>query len=405
MNQPPAIQRTKPTIRNLIVSNEGASTDTLEFMPFEWDLEPESPMDIATDGRCCTPGPLTLESNVLEVHVAEVAEEKSAEESLAQMDETGVSSPVDPKKVWQTLFAAKRERSASTAEAPRTGQTKRSRGLRSDERLAGPVGLSKAAQSEKAGRAAVDRGDLDRTAWNNWQDKIRQIDDSAQFDENRMRVIVCSSCKKDIKAKRRGDTERFLQHYSECIEREKAKPTSQMNRSAFRSYFTQDTASRIQSKLALRAEQIPPRISPCPGITPNDHSEIRPYLLRTSALGGGGRSITMIAKEHYSKTYGNLSSQEKDVVIDLQQQEWTWNNDFQRVRLFSTKCLKQASGGGSACQHCENLLKDRRLLSVLRRPTPNEENLKFVNVRFRNAVMGEKYARIKGLRGLIASTV
>ena len=99
-------------------------------------------------------------------------------------------------------------------------------------------------------------------------------------------------------------------------------------------------------------------------LTERDDKRIPIYLGRTSAIGGGARSITHIALERFKKFYRKLSKTRKKEVLDVQMHKHQWVNDHFNERVFSHSCLKSVSGIDSfgdrihPCSSCGFLLCD-----------------------------------------------
>lgn len=140
-----------------------------------------------------------------------------------------------------------------------------------------------------------------------------------------------------------------------------------------------------------------------------NHSLIPVYLQRSTVRGGGARSVTRIALEQFKKRYRKLLKRQKDTVDDIQVLEHQWRNDHPNLRVFSTKCkhwvTSKASQLPSPCKQCKLLLSNNRFTVALQKPPPADENYMFTNKRFRDVVLGEHYARTKGLKALVESTV
>lgn len=126
-------------------------------------------------------------------------------------------------------------------------------------------------------------------------------------------------------------------------------------------------------------------------------------------MGGGARSITKISLERFRKKFRRLTKKQKDVVDDIQHLEHQWRNDHANLRVFSTDCKrwiqKKPTEKNSRCDNCQSLLSNNQFRTTLRKPVPADENFRYVNYRFRNSVLGEQYARTKGLKHLVESAV
>ena len=119
---------------------------------------------------------------------------------------------------------------------------------------------------------------------------------------------------------------------------------------------------------------------PSSGLTGSGNKCIPIYLNHSSAHGRGSRAIVEITKQLFHKTYCQLSAKQKDLVLEAQRIEWTWENDQEKGRVFSTACTKVASGMNldgtlMPCLNCQALLKDVRFQYVLKKPTPDNKKL------------------------------
>ncbi|EEB97356.1 hypothetical protein MPER_03340 [Moniliophthora perniciosa FA553] len=140
-------------------------------------------------------------------------------------------------------------------------------------------------------------------------------------------------------------------------------------------------------------------------------------LRRTGASGGGAPSITKIAQERFDgRMYCDLEEGEKAEVLLERQHLFRWHNVHQYLRVFSSKCKKYVtptrigSVAGSPhldileygpCSECRSLLKTPEFKNTLRRPTPHEDNYKYVNSMYRNDIIGEQYLKSEGLKELV----
>ncbi|CDO78141.1 hypothetical protein BN946_scf184719.g3 [Trametes cinnabarina] len=249
-----------------------------------------------------------------------------------------------------------------------------------DERVGGPVGLSKSAQASRAVRLQVSSGNFvwSETKLKNWKWKIWKIDDNAVLHDDNMHVR-CSKCGQWWKIKEPYEAYRYRTHFTSC--KQTGAPTLQQLSEWFEWSFKRvpDTSPPKDSLAAA------PNYHPCCGVSPEDDERIGTYLRRTGAVGGGGRSIVVIAKEKLSKTFSELTRQQKQAVIDAQISEHKWWNDFgERASMPRTASVKIDSF--------------RRAID---KPIPTDKNYVFVNRFYRDPVLGELYAKTVGLRDLI----
>ena len=94
---------------------------------------------------------------------------------------------------------------------------------------------------------------------------------------------------------------------------------------------------------------------------------------------------------------------------DVQHLEHQWRNNHTNLRIFSTACKgwihKTKTDPTSHCSECHSLLSNNQFKIALRKPVPADENYIFVNRRFQHSILGEHYARAKGLKNLIETAV
>ncbi|KAJ3979175.1 hypothetical protein F5890DRAFT_1421721 [Lentinula detonsa] len=104
------------------------------------------------------------------------------------------------------------------------------------------------------------------------------------------------------------------------------------------------------------------------------------YLQRTGTLGGGGSSVSKIAKQLYHAKFVDLSLSRQKQVRLVQEGEWKWRNNHKSSVIYSINCLKNLSitiprqetseGHTAQCSFCLGLLRLRRFKAVIRKPIP-----------------------------------
>jgi len=112
---------------------------------------------------------------------------------------------------------------------------------------------------------------------------------------------------------------------------------------------------------------------PCPGITEADNPKIVQYLKRTRALGGGGRSLPVVAKDLFNKLFSKLTMKKnQQKVVDLQMHEWKWRNDHANLRVFLASCKKKVADQSTASKHpkpcsdCHTVLQSKAFKNAIR---------------------------------------
>lgn len=179
------------------------------------------------------------------------------------------------------------------------------------EPISGPTGLSGSAQAEKRYAAELDTGEFDLKKMIAFKEACLRVDAHAEFPVERLRAVRCSSCGKEtVCAAQKGapNHRRFIQHHQRCVSGVIRNPitqaatvnTSTLFGGAFKGFQKLSKLSVKVSHLLKHSFGSPhsnttpptaPTHLPCPGITEADHPKVLAYLHRSSALGGGSRSI------------------------------------------------------------------------------------------------------------------
>ncbi|KII84575.1 hypothetical protein PLICRDRAFT_167537 [Plicaturopsis crispa FD-325 SS-3] len=281
----------------------------------------------------------------------------------------------------------------------------------SEDHLAGPSGISRSARTSKAAREAVARGEfqVDEDQLDRWKRKIVKLDEDAEFHPSDIRQVRHSRCGKYVRVKEPYNMSRFEEHIYRCTPKKQKSARGAGNQTLFamaERFKWSKLSAATSSASAPTASSTTPPMRPCPGLTHADDPRISHYLDRTATPGGGARSVTVIAKERFHKLFSLLSKEKKDEVLDVQTGEHVWRNDHQHTRVFSTQCKREVQRelDGERCMPCAQclrLLKHGAFKVALRKPIPKDENLPFVNHRYRNKALGDLYARVRGLRDII----
>ncbi|KAH9835199.1 uncharacterized protein C8Q71DRAFT_858853 [Rhodofomes roseus] len=303
------------------------------------------------------------------------------------------------------------ERSPSCSPSEGTGSFTKKRKMteRSPSCTQPKEGTSHSAVHERKQRRELDAGTLavDARKLATFRKGILFIDQRAEFDRNDIRIVRCSKCGKEPKMKRPYEVMRFREHYRRCKGSTRRKGTEAGGMSTLVALgwtaASSSTSSRPQQKQILAQPQRSE--VPCPGLTSHYHAFIAQYLHRTAVHGGGARSIVVLAKERYGKTYARLTKKEKNIVLDAQALEHRWRNDHARERVFSTQCSRFVEVGVdeelSPCFSCLHLPSLEAFAHATKKPAPANKDFIFVNHRFRDPVLGELYAKVIGVKELI----
>jgi hypothetical protein len=274
------------------------------------------------------------------------------------------------------------------------------------ESIFGPTGISKSAQSSRETRDAAKRGEfvVNRAKEARWRKSMKEADPQVAFFKDDVSQATHFACGKTIRVKEPYDTTRFRKHVDGCKGDRKKSNASGRTHSLLDLLSTGKWGGQSRKHEKTDEERVP-----CQGLSEVDNELIPVYLRRSTATGGGARSVTMIALERFRKKFRRLSKKEKDVVDDIQQLEHQWRNDHANLRIFATTCERWIEKDWTDrlrhCKKCHLLLSNGKFKVMLRKPVPEDENFIYVNKRFRNSVLGEQYARAKGLKNVIESAV
>ncbi|KAH6871759.1 hypothetical protein BKA70DRAFT_1484362 [Coprinopsis sp. MPI-PUGE-AT-0042] len=256
-------------------------------------------------------------------------------------------------------------------------------------------------ESMKAGTHVLKSGSLA-----GWRAKIKEADPRVAFDNRKDRLwhARCSNCSKWIGAKEAGDSTRFRQHHSSCLEKSaNGKAPGLKNVPTISSFFAPKSGGQPSRQRARK----PAARAPCPGLTQKDDIRILRYLRLVSELGGGSRALHVIAKEKYGKKFSKLKKLEDiTTVIQIQLHEQKWKNDHKNLRVLSTTCEKEviesASGERHPCTSCANVYASHAFKVALnKKRCTDPTKLKYTPHRFRQGLLGKLYARYDGLQEIL----
>ena len=275
-------------------------------------------------------------------------------------------------------------------------------------------GKSKSAKSSRALRERFRKGELevDETQLKRWRKKIINEDPNAEFDGKNTFAVRHSKCGDFINAKEPYDATRFREHIKQCTEETRKRRPASGVPSLLKMGWSKIKPSGVKAaKIVVNASDKPlEETYPCPGLTELDNSQIPVYLRRTGFIGGGARSLAVIAQEKFDKLFSKLSRKNKKEVIDVQLHEHRWRNEHDKCRVSATKCKHIVAEPASnerplPCKACQSLLLDKRFKAILRRPVPDDKNFIYTNHRYRSKGLGEIYARTIGLKEIVEAPV
>ncbi|KAJ8700697.1 hypothetical protein PTI98_003700 [Pleurotus ostreatus] len=246
---------------------------------------------------------------------------------------------------------------------------------------------------------------VDQKKWCRFQKKLREADPLVLFHHSKPRCVRHSVCGSDVTMKALYDTSRWKSHLQDCDENPKIKAASRTQ--TLHSMFAFTKKSSLQPSQKRTSASM---TAPCPGVTRHDSDHIPTYLHRTAAIGGGARSVTVIAKEKFGSLFSKLKAKLKKIVLDQQFHEHQWQNDHANERVFSAQYCKKVVNVQSKddpplpCTPCKSLLTNKAFKNAIQRPMPKDKNFIFTNYRFRPQLLGEIYARSIGLKDIIISS-
>jgi hypothetical protein len=307
---------------------------------------------------------------------------------------TGEGSGIIPFKAPQpTKRPRARVESDSSNQSDSSGYGRRSK-------VAKGEGKSRSGVAARARQEKLKRGELElkQKELETWKNKLLADDPKVEFHPTDPRRVRHSTCGSKVTMKYVCDATRWREHLKKC----KAKKTASADTP---SLMTMGWTKRAVKSEVKRIE----KTCPCPGITTEDDKRVEAYLGRTGVLGGGARSVKVIAEEMFRKLFSKLGKRGKKDVLDAQRHEQKWRNDHDNMRVFAAACKKttadRAPNRPLPCGDCAAVLKSKAFTNALRKPAPEEKNYIYTNHRFRSPLLGAIYARTVGLKDLIETPV
>ncbi|KAE9383389.1 hypothetical protein BT96DRAFT_951391 [Gymnopus androsaceus JB14] len=260
--------------------------------------------------------------------------------------------------------------------------------------VCGPTGYSTAALAERKYKEDLDAGKFNTEKMAVFKKVCLAVDAHAEFNAEWLRAVRCSNCATEtVCAAQSGapNPYRFIEHHRKCINGDiriaKAQKATAKTRTltsgAFKGFRKLSTKVLHFLTKSLSTLDTVLKHFPCPGITEADNLKVTVYLRRSSALGGGSRSVVRIAKDLFGSSFKGLSKEQKNQVIDQQDSKHTWRNNHQRMNCRSTSCLQAA----------------------LNHKALSPKGLKHVSGRFQNRLLAHQWVEAKGLKELVESAL
>lgn len=321
----------------------------------------------------------------------------------------------------------------------RSKKQKQSKGTQAPKCDAPALGVSRSNQASVAQNNSVRNGTFvaDDDRLKEWKAKILAIDDRVEFPSPECGVVVRHvTCGKKVRMKNPYNVAHWDRHTSSCRNRlitnknknKKTKAAAGMQTLAVlfsgqdhkheqeaNEKYTLAIAPPAASTVCIQAKDVQPALPdpqgegyPCPGLSAERYPSVEGYLGRTGALGGGARSISVIAHEKYKKDFIKLSDDRQKLVLLMQRHEWTWRNEHGLGKVYATTaCTKvvKAKGTTEPCSGCLGILNSRAFKNVLRVPTPPDNQRKYTNEIYQNRVLAKLYGKVTGLRAIMESPV
>ncbi|EJD43924.1 hypothetical protein AURDEDRAFT_19453, partial [Auricularia subglabra TFB-10046 SS5] len=128
-------------------------------------------------------------------------------------------------------------------------------------------------------------------------------------------------------------------------------------------------------------------------------------LQRSSALGGGAPSRVKLALQLFGCSWADLSLRQEDAVKTCEEQSFRWLNRRGVRAVFSSNCLRTVeiavTDAPKPCVNCSELYNLKTFKNALKRPPPDDTDLKYTPHDHRSTELGLIYARYSGVRDLV----
>jgi hypothetical protein len=270
-------------------------------------------------------------------------------------------------------------------------------------------GVSKTAQHEAKSRAAADTGTFDVKQMARFQAKVRELDPHAEFFiDGNPRKVRHSKCGRSYAQKAANNTSNFRAHVQACKGPTKNRlHIANVDRSSFKN-FTMSSPLAGSSGVVPVTSTVENTTLPCPGLTPEFDSGIFTYLARTQTMGGGARPRNVIAEALFNTKWVALRKRQRKKVLRTEATEFRWINWREQGFITSTTCLKGSPSSqepAQPCSNCQALFKVKIFRNALRRPLPEQGNLKFIPYTYRANVAGGQLAKTIGVYEIIEKAV
>ncbi|EJD35365.1 hypothetical protein AURDEDRAFT_21815, partial [Auricularia subglabra TFB-10046 SS5] len=132
-------------------------------------------------------------------------------------------------------------------------------------------------------------------------------------------------------------------------------------------------------------------------------------LRRQALVGGGAPSRPALAKARFGCSWSELSERQRQSIRRLEEKSFKWLNRRGLDAVYSTDCLDWVDAAKSddvrPCRNCLQIQNLKVFKNALRRPTPDEKNLKFAPKWTQSSEDARIYMKYAGVRDLVESNI
>lgn len=409
-----------------------ASGDVFTLSESAADIAPEHEMDIDTletlfaslddsDLGGHIPSPishtfLTMDATSAEVPLpsttlapgaglsADLAPQKRrASSSSEDLESTGAFSPCSSKPTYQI-----RSPSASSSEGSDSNEYRASRS-RQRYRASAKPNPSWAYQKDLKARAKSSAFQPNDLRLNQFRFKITSEDAYAEFDDQDIRRVRCSSCAAWVMMRQLYDIRRWKDHRrsAKCQVRQQH---GLVNKS-IRGFFTKEVVNALADVSPACTSPISNKVH-CPGLRREAYVKVARFIKRTLAPGGGAPSRPEIAKLIFGPNvvYSQLSNDDKKQILRRENHLYQWRIVRSAGSVYSTKCLEMVPAKSSGqcprpCTKCLDLFALKSFKVALQRKEAPEDRMKYTPFSWRDSAVSDIYLKVKGVRELVENVI
>lgn len=250
-------------------------------------------------------------------------------------------------------------------------------------------------QKDLKQRSTADHFSPNVSRLQNFQNKVLQDDNHAEFDVSNPRRVRCSSCSKWVKMRVLYELRRWSEHRNSGACRKHQH--SALRTSSLASYFGQTRTTHATNHVHI----------PCPGLTVQSDPRIGTYLQRSTCAGGGASSRPALAAGLFSgRKWVDLDTEEKRVVLRREESEFVWRNSRATGAVYASDCKRLAGVASTIskpnpCTACASVQRLRLFQTRIQVPMPADEHMQFVPKAYQCPELGTIYLKYKGVRELV----